>query len=751
MTKLTYFNVAFDNEHGVYYAGQQVRGNIRFGLREPKKITCVRFAIRGRSLVRWTENRSHGKGHDTEVYTSEEEYFNNQYLAFGQEDVEHILLAGDHEYPFCFALPNQIPASFEGLYGHIRYCVRATLVRPWKFNHVTRQLFTVISPLDLNSEPRLAEPTQTDCQKTFTALFSKAAPFSATLSLPVGGAVSGETLLPTVRLGNGSTIKMEIGLKFVAEITYHVRNKSKTEMLKIASKKLGELSSKESRMWSNETFPIPALPPSKLPHCQNIDITYNLVLKLPVVIGTIPLREHFMGFTPAVQSPPLGWNAPPLGEMNAAQMAVATMPPVPPNYDDLPPPTYEQTMSWSGRIRKHCMCTTNMPTLTKFEIVFDNESGVFYAGQKVEGTLIVHLEKPKKLKCIRIEYLGKSSVYWTETRSESSTDAQGNTTSNTVTDSYSSTEEYFNNKFIVFGAEGEEHVLPVGQHKFQFAVQLLTTIPSSFEGTCGKIRYLVQATIVRPWRFNHVVRQHFTVISPLDLNAEPRLAEPTEVTLDHKFGALFWKSKPMSIKLSLPVGGAVGGETIVPSVRIDNESSIKLKEVNLRFLKVVKFYAQGNSTSSTEKIAKKELGKLKEKSSYTWSNESFTIPALPPSNLTHCKNIDVKYILQLKCNPSGPHKDVQLDLELVIGTIPLRLNFNRFISATKPPPLGWNLVPTHTSDPTMSLPSYDDLPPPSYEQSVQGGQPVTVINEDDKYVFGDKTYSPRYPIYTRRY
>ena len=66
--------------------------------------------------------------------------------------------AGSHRYPFTFTLPPTAPSSFESAardpnVGYVRYTAEATMDRPWKFNHVTRSAFTVISIVDLNMEP----------------------------------------------------------------------------------------------------------------------------------------------------------------------------------------------------------------------------------------------------------------------------------------------------------------------------------------------------------------------------------------------------------------------------------------------------------------------------------------------------------------------------------------------------------------------------------------------------------------------
>ena len=72
------------------------------------------------------------------------------------DDAEVTLEAGEYQYPFEYTLPNSpLPDPFEGeKYGHIRYKVKATISRPWKFNHETVKLLNVAgSGLDLNTMP----------------------------------------------------------------------------------------------------------------------------------------------------------------------------------------------------------------------------------------------------------------------------------------------------------------------------------------------------------------------------------------------------------------------------------------------------------------------------------------------------------------------------------------------------------------------------------------------------------------------
>jgi hypothetical protein len=58
---------------------------------------------------------------------------------------------GRHQYPFSFTLPNEIPSSFEGIHGYVRYTIRAVFQRRRKWNHECKMAFTVNSIMDLNT------------------------------------------------------------------------------------------------------------------------------------------------------------------------------------------------------------------------------------------------------------------------------------------------------------------------------------------------------------------------------------------------------------------------------------------------------------------------------------------------------------------------------------------------------------------------------------------------------------------------
>ena len=82
-----------------------------------------------------------------------EEYFSCRQYIYGDGSESFYLNPGVHQFPFQFTLPLNIPTSYEGQFGRIRYTARAIISRPWRFNHEKVRIFTVNNPLDLNTEP----------------------------------------------------------------------------------------------------------------------------------------------------------------------------------------------------------------------------------------------------------------------------------------------------------------------------------------------------------------------------------------------------------------------------------------------------------------------------------------------------------------------------------------------------------------------------------------------------------------------
>lgn len=98
--------------------------------------------------------RRRQKTQDIVTYCSNQQYLSSRTYVVGEPEGDTFdLPAGTYLYRFQIQLPSDLPSSFEGQYGNIRYEVVVRIDRPFKFDNIFTHPFTVITPLNLNSDP----------------------------------------------------------------------------------------------------------------------------------------------------------------------------------------------------------------------------------------------------------------------------------------------------------------------------------------------------------------------------------------------------------------------------------------------------------------------------------------------------------------------------------------------------------------------------------------------------------------------
>ena len=74
----------------------------------------------------------------------------------GAESEDGVLIPpGEHNFHFEFTLPKNLPSTYSGRWGAVRYSVKSVLERPWKFDIEREYEFTLTANMDLNEEPDL--------------------------------------------------------------------------------------------------------------------------------------------------------------------------------------------------------------------------------------------------------------------------------------------------------------------------------------------------------------------------------------------------------------------------------------------------------------------------------------------------------------------------------------------------------------------------------------------------------------------
>ncbi|XP_062620954.1 arrestin domain-containing protein 3-like isoform X2 [Saccostrea cucullata] len=388
-----------------------------------------------------------------------------------------------------------------------------------------------------------------------------------------------------------------------------------------------------------------------------------------------------------------------------------------------------------------------MGKLRAFYIELENPQGVFFAGQIINGRLVVELDAEMKMREISLKFKGQANVHWTESQTVST----GKTTS-TVTRHYSASEKYFEHTQPLFGkgmGMGDDNRLPPGQHVYPFSFQLPPNLPSSFEGGVGYVRYTIKGTIDKPWKFDHTTKRPFTVNALLDLNTQPNSACGTQNQQSKFLCCLCCKSGPITGMLKLDRVGYVPGEAITFNAEIQNMTS-RVCGTHVKLYMTTVFHATTKSKTTTSEVARVVHQDIQPGETETWSGDRLVIPPLPPSFLVGCQIIDINYYFELIVDPSGPAIDLHVPLLIIIGTIPLRTVVQQYqaqygISSPAQPALPAP-GPAPSAPPVGGASIMSDLPPPSYNECVFGK--TNIREEDDsEHTRGEMDYAPAYTYY----
>ncbi|KAJ1373778.1 Arrestin domain-containing protein 17 [Parelaphostrongylus tenuis] len=419
-----------------------------------------------------------------------------------------------------------------------------------------------------------------------------------------------------------------------------------------------------------------------------------------------------------------------------------------------------------------------MGRLHRFDIVLNNPEETYFAGQEISGKVVLELLEPKKVNEILLELKGRARTYWTQHSGKSRKHV-------------SHSEPYFleqfntayTHKFSVTKNDNEkERVLPAGLHEVPFSYTLPKTLPTSFEGEFGYIRYTCKAICERPWDFDIVTRKGFTVIGIEDINSDPRLNEP--ISRNETNRTVAWcchATGSITGELNLEKTGFTAGETIDITYRVTNECS-RAKSVCLKLMQntvyKAKTFAGHEQVKTTNQIVlRNEKPEIPANSVSNLLADRMVVPSLPP-RLGKCKIISINYTIDLEVD-----QNKLVSCDIVIGTIPLlsellihtkarngkdSLNSKKDLSTVENcvqltitdesgetifgEQLSSEMDALMSSRKRVRMPSsilselYPTMPSPYYRESFYG--PVDISDEKESAQYGEKMFTPKYPFYT---
>ncbi|XP_060647898.1 arrestin domain-containing protein 3-like [Drosophila nasuta] len=369
------------------------------------------------------------------------------------------------------------------------------------------------------------------------------------------------------------------------------------------------------------------------------------------------------------------------------------------------------------------------------EIEFRNNTlGTYYAGQVISGTVVLNVEETVMVQAVILKIRGYASTYWTNCK----TDVENKTT----TESYSGHEDYIRSKVELLKAERVEVALDPGSHVYNFACQIPAVCPSSFEGTYGRVRYMVTVKLIRPWKFDQIFSRPFTVLKVMDLNREGLFLRTPAHSEDQKtYNCWPCRSEPLRLHLSLPQRGYVPGQTMPVTLLVTNDSHVRLEEIKASLVMMVLYYSQCSVETISERfVVSNKQGEGVTKNSKKEFTFDLHVPATPPTCFDLCRIIQIAYQVEVETKAKGWHINERVHMPVTIGNVPL----TRQLVQQQPRPLSVEvevvaqqlnekalvLLEDPDSQPPLATPNPwavdDTIPPPSYAEAMHIVRPVLI-------------------------
>ncbi|XP_068156824.1 arrestin domain-containing protein 3-like [Drosophila tropicalis] len=394
------------------------------------------------------------------------------------------------------------------------------------------------------------------------------------------------------------------------------------------------------------------------------------------------------------------------------------------------------------------------------EIQFDgNPYGTYFAGQVITGKVTLKVDKVKLVKAITLNINGFAETRWRERATRHGKRERH---------SFYGREDYIASKTFLVGSNLSTQVsIEPGIHVYNFSCQIPMECPSSFEGTWGRVRYMTQVTLVRPWKFDQNYTRCLTVLKVMDLNYNsPLLRVAAHSEAQKTYCCWPCSSDPLLLQVSLPETGFVPGQNIPLSVLVTNDSHIRVEELLVTLVMLVTYHSKPPSrpNSRSEKFV---LNTLKGDSVVRNCKKQFSyelrVPPTPPTCFNLCSIIQIAYQIDVEARVKGCHANESVSVPVTIGSVPLTqtvfiqprgmqtLNVQAFngaddhqiIAATAPP-----------ADAASPWAINDSIPPPNYQEAVYMRTARKSINEDDPppaqpntFNLDGSAYKPLYPVF----
>lgn len=203
------------------------------------------------------------------------------------------------------SLPHNLPSSFNGANGQIRYFVRVLVDAGGHIDEIQESEFKVYTPLDLNSLPHLMQPKALEMSRSFSCWIWRNGPLNISAFIPYTGFVPNSQIPITIECENGSSVDLNSVKVYIKQIvTFHCtdpKRETRIDESQLCETKLDGVS-KHTTKTVRGILLIPDIKSTNLTSCGIIEIKHvlkmkgvtnganaNLFNEVPVILGTVPL------------------------------------------------------------------------------------------------------------------------------------------------------------------------------------------------------------------------------------------------------------------------------------------------------------------------------------------------------------------------------------------------------------------------------------------------------------------------------
>jgi len=306
----------------------------------------------------------------------------------------------------------------------------------------------------------------------------------------------------------------------------------------------------------------------------------------------------------------------------------------------------------------------------ELDIVLNNTSGVYSAGQSRAGTVHISNNKPQKISGIQLNVKGQAKVLFTDCSFWEET-------------TYRANEVYLQVHAPLLSDDGEaSFTLAPGRYQLNFSLELPVAIAPSFEGKYGSTRYKVQVKINRTWKRTRKFSRPFNVLPVTDCSS-PTDATPVETVLTKVPKLLPLDCGVIHARLHVSRGRHYPGDDIIVNADIINNTGNSIKSSKIILIQHITFRADRKVKEISQILHKTKRGRFNK--GELWDQVAIPIPAsTEASHLPFCNIMDISYSIQLIVNPGRLYKKLKVRSNVHIEKLPDINSIHSFLAALTP-------------------------------------------------------------------